>query len=154
MNFLILGNENPDYNHPILKRHNTPGDLGSQLTKQERLLKTVEMLQSSAYAADIEKLRLFYKEKMNKLKMIFDAYLKKYAEFHMSSAGLGAWIKLHEEKEVARALPELEALGIYAVADNRQLDPSARIVGIRIGFGLPGLEVYEKAFACLALHFR
>lgn len=154
MNFLILGNDNPDYNHPILKKHNAPGNLGCQLTKEERLLKTVEMLQSSAYAADMEKLRLFYKEKVTKLRIIFDTYLKKYGEFYMPSAGLGAWIKLYEEKELAKVLPELEALGIYAVRDNPQLNPAECIVGIRVGFGLPGLEVYEKTFECLATHFR
>lgn len=153
MNFLILGNENPDYNHPILAKHNVPEICGSQLTKEERLLKTVEILQSTAYAADIEKLRIFYKEKVTNLKLIFDKYLKKYGEFHMPSAGLGAWIKLYEEKELSRALPELEALGIYVAHDNPQLNPKERIVGIRVGFGLPDLEVYEKTFECLATHF-
>lgn len=153
MNFLILGNENPDYNHPILKKHNDPLISESPLTKAERLARTLKMLQSSAYAADIEKLRLFYQEKLTQLKMIFDVYLKKYGEFHVPATGLGAWIKLHEEKELARALPELEALGVYAALDNPQLNPKERIVGIRIGFGLPGLDVYEKTFECLAIHF-
>jgi len=154
MNFLILGSDNPDYNHPILNTHNSVKISGVSLTKAERLQKTLQILQSSAYAADIEKLRLFYREKVSKLKLIFEVYLKKYGEFYIPPAGLAAWIKLHEEKELERALPELESLGIYAAYNNPHLNPKESIVGIRAGFGLPGLDVYERTFDCLANHFR
>jgi DNA-binding transcriptional MocR family regulator len=154
MNFLILGSEHPDYSHPILQKHNDPELSGIQLTKEERLAKTVRMLESSAYAADIEKLRQHYQDKILQLKAAFDLHLKHYAEFHLPAAGLGAWLKLHEAREMESALPRLTVLGLYTAVNNPQFNPRESIVGIRIGFGSHGLETYEETFKYLARHFE
>lgn len=154
MNFLILGTEVPDYNNPVLLKYNLPEDPQRPLTEDEKIIKAVMMVQTDSHVADMEKLRLYYKEKLYSLQAIYNRYLSKYGIFNIPAGGLGAWIKLNEEYSVLEILPQLAEIGIYNHADNPQLEARLPIVGIRAGFGTTNLETYEKAFKLLASNFK
>ncbi|TKC07490.1 aminotransferase-like domain-containing protein [Pedobacter frigoris] len=154
MNFLILGTEIPDYSHPVLLKYNPQENAARPLTEDEKIMKAVKMLQSNSYASDLEKLRLYYKEKLQRLQVVYNEYLSKYGVFNMPSGGLGAWIKLNQDQHISPILAPLAEIGIYQPNDNPQLDTKLPIVGIRAGFGSPDIETYEKAFGLLAAQFK
>lgn len=154
MNFLILGTEIPDYNHPILLKYTVTEEPTRPLTEDEKMIKTVKILLSNSYASDLEKLRLYYKEKLSRLQTLYQLHLSKYAVFNAPAGGLGAWIELNEEQNLSGVLPLLAKIEIYKSDANPQLDVKAPIVGIRVGFGSPTIETYEKAFEIIADHLK
>ena len=154
MNFLTLGCDKPDYTHPILQKYNAPTGGNAGLTQDQQIIKVVRALQSSAYASDVEKLRLYYQQKLITLQSVFQLSLSKYAVFNMPSGGLAAWIKLNEDLDVADAIPELSGLGLYLVSDNQNYDPLLPVSGIRLGIGTHTVEILEKAFEILAARFK
>lgn len=155
MNFLILGEEIPDYSHPVLNKHKIQQeDSNRPLSEDERLIKAVRILQSSSYASDVEKLRLYYKEKAFRLKVIFDMYLKNHGILNMPSGGLAIWIALKQPMLIWGISDSLTQLGVFDTKLNPQLKPDQPVVGIRIGFGKTKIEIFEEAFQLLATHFK
>jgi DNA-binding transcriptional MocR family regulator len=155
MNILILGNEEPDFKHPVLAKPKvSKKTTEGELTEDDKLIKAVRILQSSSYASDLEKLRLYYKEKSFRLKVIFELYLKKHGLFNMPRGGLRATIELHKEINITELLPQLKAIGAYNPLNNPDLNEQMPVTAIRIGIGNPNVETYEQVFELIATHLK
>lgn len=154
MNYLVLGTEMPNYDHPILKKYNQPVGDESLLTEEERMLREIKRLSSDDYSSTIENLRLHYTNTLHLLQAEFNLHLSEIGVFNMPAGGLGAWIKFHKPMKVLSALPYLNELGIYNPDDNDSLDINMPIEGIRAGFGTHDAIVYGKTFKLLAEHLN
>lgn len=151
MNFIILGSELPDYNHPSITKYNSGTN---SLKYNEQLRKALNVITSENYQTDMENLRVHYKQKMQDINSLFQKYLSDVATINLPNIGLGIWIALNTKSMIGNALPELEYLKLYNNTENPHFDSMKPINGIRLGFGHFDLDTFEIAFKCLSLHLK
>jgi|GEM_PF-1801464 len=154
MNFLVLGSDQLDKEHPLLKNSYLRFNPDSGISPADWEIMALSYRFSDEGMKVMEDLRCFYLDKVKALKVCFDAHLSGYGSMEIPPGGLSVWLEFHEHREIADSLEMLRALGVYTEERNSYFNPGLPVDGINIGFGSPGLEVWNQVFRELAIYFK
>lgn len=154
MNSLFLGDETPDYNHEVLQKFKQFKHPGRQLTEEERLIFFVQTIRSDSFDPDQDRLDLYYREKLLRLKEIFDLQLKLFGNLELPAKGLSVWVRLLKARNFSTCIPGLKDLGVYNPSKNCAFDQKKVVTRMRLGFGQTTLDTYQLVFLILKEHFK
>lgn len=113
------------------------------------LMRMVNGILANPFDDYIEKLDLYYKEKLIRLRMIFDPTIQPYAIFHMPSADDMVWIQLKDPLNIESLSPLFQRMDTFGDNKNYLLDFTQPIDAIGLNFRTVTLEVFKLMFSII-----